>query len=135
MKTRPMLTLEDCRKISAAAEAEARKNKWEVAIVILDDGGHILHALRTDGATPANVTIAMEKARTAALTRRPSKMWEERVAGGRVSMLKMPGILPVEGGLPIVAEGACVGGIGVSGVASHEDAQIGQAGIDALGLA
>ena len=135
MKTRPMLTLEDCRKISAAAEAEARKNKWEVAIVILDDGGHILHALRTDGATPANVTIAMEKARTAALTRRPSKMWEERVAGGRMSMLKMPGILPVEGGLPIVAEGACVGGIGVSGVASHEDAQIGQAGIDALGLA
>ena len=135
MKNRLALTLEDCRKISAAAEAEAKKNKWEVAIVILDDGGHILHALRTDGATPANIAIATEKARTAALTRRPSKMWEERVAGGRVSMLKMPGILPVEGGLPIVAEGTCLGGIGVSGVASHEDAQIGQAGIDALGLA
>ena len=125
MKTRPVLTLEDCRKISAAAEAEAKKNKWEVAIVILDDGGHILHALRTDGATPANMRIATEKARTAALTRRPSKMWEDRVAGGRVSMLKMPGVLP----------GTCIGGIGVSGVASHEDAQIGQAGIGALGLA
>ncbi len=135
MKTRPALTLEDCRRISAAAEAEARKNNWEVAIVILDDGGHILHALRFDGATPANVTIATEKARTSALTRRPSKMWEERVAGGRVSMLKMPGVLPVEGGLPILAEGTCVGAIGVSGVASHEDAQIGQAGIAALGLA
>lgn len=134
MKTRPMLTLEDCRKISAAAEAEAARNKWEVAIVILDDGGHVLHALRTDGATPANVTIATGKARTAALTRRPSKSWEERVAGGRVSMLKMPGVLPVEGGLPIVAEGVCVGGIGVSGVQSHEDSQIGQAGINALGL-
>ena len=135
MKTRPTLTLEDCRKINAAAEAEAKKNKWEVAIVILDDGGHVLHALRTDGATPANITIATEKARTAALTRRPSKMWEERVAGGRVSMLKMPGVLPVEGGLPIIADGTCIGGIGVSGVASHEDAQIGQAGIDALGVA
>ena len=134
MKTRPALTLEDCRKISTAAEAEAKKNKWEVAIVILDDGGHILHALRSDGATPANITIATEKARTAALTRRSSKMWEERVAGGRVSMLKIPGVLPVEGGLPIIAEGTCVGAIGVSGVASHEDAQIGQAGIDALGL-
>ena len=135
MKTRPALTLDDCTKISAAAQAEAKKNKWEVAIVILDDGGHILHALRSDGATPANITIATEKARTAALTRRTSKMWEERVAAGRVSMLKMPGVLPVEGGLPIIAEGTCVGAIGVSGVASHEDAQIGQAGIDSLGLA
>ena len=79
-----------------------------------------------------SVVIATEKARTAALTRRPSKMWEERVAAGRVSMLKMPGVLPVEGGLPILADGTCVGGIGVSGVQSHEDAQIGQAGIDAL---
>jgi glc operon protein GlcG len=135
MKNRPALTLDDCRKLTAAAEAEARKNKWEVAIVILDDGGHVLHAMRMDGATPANIAIATEKARTAALTRRSSKMWEERVAGGRVSMLKMPGVLPVEGGLPIIAEGTCVGAVGVSGVASHEDAQIGQAGIDSLGLA
>ena len=103
-----------------------------MAIVILDDGGHVLHALRSDGATPANIVIATEKARTSALTRRPSKMWEERVAGGRLSMLKMPGVLPVEGGLPIIVEGTCVGAVGVSGVQSHEDAQIGQAGIDAL---
>jgi len=135
MKTRPALTLEDCKNISTAAEAEAKKNNWEVAIVILDDGGHILHALRCDGATPANVTIATKKARTAALTRRPSKMWEERVAGGQVSMLKMPGVLPVEGGLPIMADGTCVGGIGVSGAQSDEDAQIARTGIAALGLA
>lgn len=132
MKNRPMLTLEDCRRISAAAEAEAARNKWNVCIAILDDGGHLLHLARQDGATPANAEIAVMKARTAALTRRSSKMWEERVAGGRLSMLKMP-VLPVQGGLPIVAEGTCVGAIGVSGVQSHEDEQICQAGIDALG--
>jgi uncharacterized protein GlcG (DUF336 family) len=85
-----------------------------------------------DGATPANATIALEKGRTAAVSRRSTKVWEERVAGGRLSMLSMP-VLPVQGGLPILVEGECVGGIGVSGVASHEDEQIGQAGIDALG--
>jgi glc operon protein GlcG len=131
MKNRPELTLDDCRKMSAAAEAEAKRNDWNVAIAILDDGGHLLHLVRMDGATPANAAIAVEKARTAATTRRPSKMWEERVAGGRLSMLKMP-VLPVQGGLPIIAEGCCVGGIGASGVASHEDEQIVQAGIDAL---
>lgn len=131
MKTRAMLTLEDCRKISAAAEAEAVKNNWNVVIAILDDGGHLLHLARMDGATPANAEIAVMKARTAALTRRSSKMWEERVAGGRLSMLRMP-VLPVQGGLPIVVDGVCVGGIGASGVQSHEDEQICQAGIDAL---
>jgi glc operon protein GlcG len=131
MKTRPELTLEDCKKMSAAAEAEARRNKWNVAIAILDDGGHLLHLVRMDGATPANAEIAVQKARTAATTRRSSKMWEERVAGGRLVMMKMP-VLPVQGGLPIMFEGTCVGGIGASGVQSHEDEQIVQAGIDAL---
>lgn len=131
MKTRPMLTLDDCKRMSAAAEAEAAKNGWHVAIAIVDDGGHLLHLVRTDEATPANVEIALQKARTAALTRRSSKIWEERVAGGRLSMLSMP-LLPVQGGLPIKADAFCLGGIGVSGVQSHEDEQIGQAGIDAL---
>ena len=131
MRTRAELTLDDCRRISAAAEAEAVRNKWNVAIAILDDGGHLLHLVRMDGATPANAEIAMQKARTAALTRRPSKMWEERVAGGRLSMLKMP-VLPVQGGMPILVEGACIGAVGVSGVQSHEDEQIATAGIQAL---
>jgi uncharacterized protein GlcG (DUF336 family) len=127
-----MLTLEDCRKICAAAEAEAKKNGWNVAIAILDDGGHLLHFVRMDGGTPANAEIAVMKASTAALTRRSSKMWEDRVAGGRMAMLKMP-VLPVQGGLPVVVDGVCVGAIGVSGVQSHEDEQIAAAGIKALG--
>jgi uncharacterized protein GlcG (DUF336 family) len=132
MRNKPSLTLEDCRTIAAAAEAEARRHSWNVAIAILDDGGHLLHFHRLDGATPANAEIAIEKGRTAAHTRRSTKMWEDRIAGGRLSMLKMP-VLPVQGGLPIIVGGECVGGIGVSGVQSQEDEQICQAGIDALG--
>ena len=132
MKTRPELTLEDCLKLSAAAEAEARKNGWNVAIAILDDGGHLLHFVRMDGATPANAGIAVEKGRTAAISRRSSGKWQEIVKAGRPEMMKMPGILPVQGGMPIVVDGACVGGVGVSGVQSHQDEQIAQAGIDVL---
>jgi glc operon protein GlcG len=133
MKTRPMLTLEDCRRISAAAEAEAKRNSWNVCIAILDDGGHLLHLVRMDGASPANARIAMEKGRTAAESRRSSAVWEERIKAGRNSMLGMPGITPVQGGLPIMAEGVCLGGVGVSGVQSHEDEQIAAAGIKVLG--
>jgi glc operon protein GlcG len=132
MKTRPVLTLDDCMKMMAEAEAEARKNSWNVAIAILDDGGHLLHFARMDGATPANATIALEKGRTAAVSRRSSGKWEEIVKGGRTAMIKMPGILPVQGGVPIVADGTCIGAVGVSGVQSHQDEQIAQAGIDAL---
>ena len=132
MKTRSMLTFEDCKKISAAAEAEAKKNNWNVCIAILDDGGHLLHLIRMDGATPANARIATEKGRTAAETRRSTAMWEERIKGGRTSMLGMPGITPVQGGLPIVIDGVCIGAVGVSGVQSHEDEQIAKAGIDTL---
>jgi uncharacterized protein GlcG (DUF336 family) len=132
MKTRSMLTLEDCKSISAAAEAEAKKNNWNVCIAILDDGGHLLHLARMDGATPANARIAVDKGRTAAETRRSTLMWEERIKSGRMSMLRMPGVLPVQGGLPIVVDGTCVGAVGVSGVQSHEDEQIAKAGIDAL---
>ena len=126
-----MLTLEDCRKISAAAEAEAIRNKWIVCVAILDDGGHLLHLERMDGATPANAEIAVQKARTAALTRRTSKAWEDRITAGRLAMLKMP-VLPVQGGVPILVEGVCVGAVGVSGVQSHEDEQIAEAGIKTI---
>ncbi|HKO89459.1 MAG TPA: heme-binding protein [Burkholderiales bacterium] len=131
MRTRSCLTLEDCKLIAAAAEAEARKSHWEVAIAVVDDGGHLLHFHRMDGATPANAEIAVGKGRTAAVSRRSSGMWEERIKGGRLSMLAMP-LLPVQGGLPIMVDGDCLGGVGVSGVQSHEDEQIAQAGIDAL---
>jgi len=131
MKTRPELALADCEKIAAGAMAEARRNKWIVAIAILDDGGHLLHFVRMDGATPASAGIAVEKGRTAAISRRSSGTWQERIKA-RPEMLKMPGILPVQGGLPILAAGTCVGGVGVSGVQSHEDEQIARAGIEAL---
>ena len=131
MKTRPMLTLEDCRKITAAAEEEARKNKWNVVIAILDDGGHLLHLARMDGATPANARIAVEKGRTAAESRRSTAGWQERIKT-RPEMLGMPGITPIQGGVPIVVEGTCVGAVGISGVQSHEDEQIANAGIKAI---
>jgi len=132
MKNRPELTLEDCNRIMEGSVSEARKNNWNVAIAILDDGGHLLHFERMDGATPANAAIAVEKGRTAAMSRRTSGNWEERIKAGRTAILKMPGILPVQGGVPIVVDKVCVGGVGVSGVQSHEDEQIAQAGIDAL---
>ena len=131
MKTKPCLTLDDCKKMIAACEAEARRNKWEVVIAILDDGGHPLMLERMDGATPANAEIAVQKGRSAAVSRRSTKTWEDRIKDGRVAMLKMP-VLPVQGGIPIMYQGECVGGIGVSGVQSHEDEQIAQAGADAL---
>lgn len=132
MRTKPSLTLNDVKKIAAACEAEAVKNKWNVVIAVLDDGGHLLWLQRMDGATPANAEIAVLKGHTAAVSRRSSKNWEDRIAAGRMSILKMP-VLPVQGGLPIVVEGECVGAIGVSGVQSHEDEQIAQAGLNALG--
>ena len=131
MKTRAELTQADCEKLMAAALAEAKRNQWVVAIAVLDDGGHLLHFARMDGATPANAAIAVEKGRTAAMSRRTSGSWQERIKT-RPEMLKMPGILPVQGGVPILVDGSCVGGVGVSGVQSHEDEQIARAGIDAL---
>ena len=131
MKTKPCLTLEDCRRITAAAEAEAKKNNWNVTIAILDDGGHVLLLTRMDGASPITSEIAVQKSRSAALARRSTKIGEERIAAGRVALVKMPG-LPVQGGLPIMVQGECVGGIGVSGVQSHEDEQVCTAGLAVL---
>jgi glc operon protein GlcG len=131
MKTKPCLTLDDCKKMMAACEAEARKNNWNVVIVILDDGGHALMLERMDGATPANADIAVQKGRSAAISRRSTKAWEDRIKDGRLSLLKMP-VLPIQGGIPVMYQGECVGGIGVSGVQSHEDEQIAQAGANAL---
>jgi uncharacterized protein GlcG (DUF336 family) len=127
-----MLTLEDCKKISAASEAEAKKNNWNVCIAILDDGGHLLHLVRMDGATPANSRIAIEKGRTAAESRRSTAMWEERIKAGRNAMLRMPGITPAQCVLPIVVDGVCIGALGVSCVQSHEEEQIAQARLDTL---
>ena len=135
MQSKPILTLDDVKKIAAAAEAEAVKNNWAVTIAIVDDGGHLLWLQRLDGAAPISAEIAPAKARTAALGRRESKVYEDMINQGRVSFLSAPvlhGML--EGGVPIVAEGQVIGAVGVSGVKSTEDAQTARAGIAALGL-
>jgi uncharacterized protein GlcG (DUF336 family) len=135
MQTKPVLTLEDVKKIAAAAEAEALANKWNVVIAIVDDGGHLLWLQRLDGAAPISSHLAPAKARTAALGRRESKIYEDMINNGRTSFLRAPeldGML--EGGVPIVVEGQTVGAVGVSGVKSAEDAQIAKAGIAALGV-
>ena len=135
MQTKPYLTLEDVKKIAAAAEAEALANNWAVSFAIVDDGGHLLWYQRLDGAAPASAHIAPAKARTAALGRRESKIYEDVINNGRVSFLSAPeleGML--EGGVPVIVAGHVIGAVGVSGVKSNEDAQIAKAGIAALGI-
>lgn len=115
-----------------AAEAEAQKNGWAVCIAIVDDGGHLLSFQRLDACAIASVAIAQGKAKSAAIRRRATKGDEDMVNNGRVSALSMPGVTFLEGGVPIMVEGELIGAVGVSGVKSSEDAQIAQAGIDAL---
>ena len=133
MKTQSILTLDDVKAIAAASEAEAARNNWAVTIAIVDSGGHLLWLQRLDGAAPISSEIAPAKARTAALGRRESKVYEDMINGGRVSFLSAPSLQGLlEGGVPIMVDGACVGAVGVSGVKSTEDAQIARAGIAAL---
>ena len=133
MNTKPCLALADVKRIAAGAEAEAARNGWNVSIAIVDDGGHLLWLQRLDGAAPISALIAPAKAHTAALGRRESRLYEEMINQGRMSFLSVPGLEGLlEGGVPIVVDGVCVGAVGVSGVKSSEDAQIGKAGIAAL---
>ena len=133
MQTRAMLTLDDVRAIAQAAEAEALRHHWAVTIAVVDDGGHALWLQRLDGAPPISAHIAPAKARTAAVGRRESRVYEESINQGRTAFLSAPtldGML--EGGVPIMVDGQCVGAVGVSGVKSTEDVQIARAGIAAL---
>ena len=135
MKSKPYLELQDARTMATAAEAEAIANAWSVTIAVVDDGGHLLWLQRMDGAAPVSASIAPAKARTAAVGRRESRIYEETINQGRISFLSAPtleGML--EGGVPILANGQCIGALGVSGVKSDQDAQIARAGIAALKL-
>jgi glc operon protein GlcG len=135
MKTRPLLTLDDVRAMAVAAETEALNNGWAVSIAIVDDGGHLLWLQRLDGAPPISAQIAPAKASTAALGRRESKVYEDMINQGRAAFLSAPALQGMlEGGVPIVVEGHCVGAVGVSGVKSAQDVQVARAGIAALGL-
>jgi uncharacterized protein GlcG (DUF336 family) len=128
------LSLEDARKAGAAAAAEAKKNQWNVAIAVVDDGGYLLYFERIDETQTGSIDIAIGKARTAAYYKRPTKALEDAINGGQYAILTYPNTLPREGGLPIFADGKVVGAIGVSGVKSSEDAQVAKAGVDALTL-
>lgn len=135
MKTKSFLEAADVQAIAAAAEAEAHKNRWAVTIAIVDDGGHLLHLHRLDGAAPMSALVAPAKARSAALGRRESKGFEDMINGGRTAFLSVPGMDGLmEGGVPIVKDGQCIGAVGVSGVKAPEDAQVARAGIAALSL-
>ena len=132
MKTKPLLTLEDAKRMVAAAEAEALSHQWNVVIAICDDGGHLVLLHRLDGVAPISSTIAPAKARAAALGKRETKLYEDMINEGRTAFLSAPLDGMIEGGVPIVVDAHVVGAIGVSGVKSSEDAQIARAGIAAL---
>jgi uncharacterized protein GlcG (DUF336 family) len=133
MQRKPFLSLDDVKCMAQAAEAYALANSWAVTIAIADDGGHLLWLQRLDGAPPVSAAIAPAKARTAALGRRESKVYEDVINNGRTSFLSAPAIEGMlEGGVPVVVDGHCIGAVGVSGVKSSEDAEIARAGIAAL---
>lgn len=134
MNTKPILSLSDVKSIAAAAEKEALAHGWPMTISIVDDGGHLLWLQRLDGAAPISAHVAPAKARTAALGRRESRVYEEMINQGRVAFLSAPIDGMLEGGVPIMADGHCIGAVGVSGAKAGEDAQVAKAGIAALHL-
>ena len=128
------ISLEQAKKVMAGAEAEAKKNSWNVCIVVLDSGGNIVMVQRMDGAQFGSIEVAREKAYSAVAFRRPTKAFDDALAqgGNNLRILRLPGASPLEGGIPIVVDGKLIGSVGVSGVTSAQDAQIGRAGIDSL---
>lgn len=136
MRNKPILEMSDIQRAIDAAVEKAQQNRWAVSIAIVDDGGHILHFARLDGAAPMTAEMSVAKARAAALGRRESKGFEDMINQGRTAFLSAPmqyGLL--EGAVPIVVEGQCVGAIGVSGVKSSEDALVAAAGATAVQVA
>ena len=131
MEIKKILGLSDAKRVAAAAEAEAQRNNWDVVIAVVDDGGHLMY-LQREKAQLGSIDVAIKKAKVALMFRRPTQFWEEMVAQGRQGYLAMPGMLPIEGGLPLISDGHIVGAIGISGVKSNEDAQIAKAGVAAL---
>lgn len=131
MRTKTTLSAADCVTILTAAKAEAAKNNWLVSIAVVDEGGYLLHLERADGAPLPSAEIAQLKAKTAAIAKATTKVLED-IVKDRPAVALMPGRLPVQGGVPILHNGECVGGIGVSGVKSPEDEVVALAGRDAF---
>ena len=131
MYNKDILALDDVKIVVDAAEAEARKNDWNVVIAVVDDGGHLMY-LQREKVQLGSIDVAITKAKTALMFRRPTGFWEETVAAGRQGYLALKEMLPIEGGVPLTYNGQIVGAIGVSGVKSSEDGQIAEAGASAL---
>ena len=132
MASKPVLSLTDAKRIAAAAEIEAQSNAWKVVIAIVDDGGHLIYLQREHDTQFGSVETAIMKANAAVAFQRPTKMSEEAVTSGRLIHLALPGVIPAEGGIPLLVNGIVVGGIGVSGVRSFQDGQIAAAGSEVL---
>jgi len=131
MRNKPCLTAADVKKMLAACEAEAAKNKWNVSIAVVDDGGYLLGFTRMDGCASISAEVSLGKAKTSAMTKRPSKFFEDRIKD-RPAFAGFPAGILIQGAVPVMHQNECVGAIGVSGVQSHEDEQIAQAGANAL---
>jgi glc operon protein GlcG len=129
LATKKALTLEAARQIASAAEEEARKNRWNMVICVVDEGGHLIYLERMDGTQVASVTVAQDKAASAARFKRPTKAFEEALVGGRMAILRLTGAIPVEGGIPVIVGGEVLGGIGVSGGTSPQDGVVAAAGL------
>jgi uncharacterized protein GlcG (DUF336 family) len=132
MANKPILTLEDAKRVAAAADAEARANEWKVVIAVVDDGGHLLYLQRSHDTQFGSVETAITKAHAAVAFQRPTKASEDAVTSGRLIHLALPGVIPAEGGVPLMREGIIVGGLGISGVRSFQDGQVAQAGANGL---
>ena len=128
----PAVNLETAKKIGVLALAEARKNNWNVAVAVVDNHGTLVYYEMMDDTQTASATVAVEKARTSATYRRTTKEFEDGIAGGRNAILGLPGVTPIEGGIPIVVGGKMIGAVGVSGVTSGQDAQIARAGLEGV---
>jgi len=132
MAIKPILTLEDAKRIAAAAESEANSNGWKVVIAVVDDGGHLLYLQRSHDTQFGSVETAIAKAHAAVAFQRPTKASEDAVLSGRLIHLALPGVIPAEGGVPLTRDGVVIGAVGVSGVRSAQDGQIAEAGLGTL---
>jgi uncharacterized protein GlcG (DUF336 family) len=129
---RKALSLDAAKKMAAAAAAEAKKNNWLMVVAVVDDGGHLLYLERPENTQTGSIRIAIDKARSAAAFKRPTKVWEDALAGGRSAILGLRGAVPSEGGVPVVVDGRVLGAVGVSGGSAQQDGQVAKAGADAL---
>ena len=129
MLTKPVLTLEEAKLIALAGETEARANNWAVVIAIVDDGGNLLYLQRSHDTQFGSVDTAIMKAKAAVAFKRPTKSSEDAVLSGRLIHLALPGVIPAEGGIPILRNDIVIGGIGVSGVRSFQDGKVAEAAL------